>query len=77
MEKHLTNREAWADFLAWMQTRKENGEIAAIPKDVQEAKYAAAGLRRYPLKDRRIIALINKYAPDRYKRIEGFLILEE
>ena len=77
MDKHLTNREAWVDFLAWMQTRKEKGEISAIPKDVQEARYADEGKRRYPLKERRIIALINKYAPDRYKRVEGFLLLEE
>lgn len=67
MEKALTLSKAWQDFYAWMESRRDAGEFARIPADVQEAKYAAAGDRRYSLGEKRIKNLLTKYAPDRYE----------
>lgn len=58
--------EAWEDFYKWMESRRDAGEINAIPKDVQEAKYAKEGLRRHGLGDKRIKSILTKYAPGRY-----------
>lgn len=76
MEKQLSPKEAFLDFLQWMQERKSAGIISAIPKDVQEAKYANEGQRQYPLGEKRIKTLLGKYAPDRYE-FRGIVILKE
>lgn len=76
MENTLTHKEAWADFCRWMESRRAAGEISAIPKDVQEAKYAEDGRRRHGLGEKRIKKLLTKYAPDRY-RFESVVILME
>ena len=76
MDKHLTPAEAWADFLQHMEQRKNNGEISRIPKDVQEGKYAAEGLRRHGLGEKRIKRLLEKYAPERYE-FRGVFILHD
>lgn len=59
--------EAWADFYGWMKSRQQAGDIGHIPKDVQEAHYANMGRRKHPLGERRIRALLTKYAPERYE----------
>lgn len=76
MESTLTYKEAWADFCRWIESRRGSGEIAAIPKDVQEAKYADAARRRYGLGDRRIKSLLTKHAPDRYRFEERIILIE-
>lgn len=76
MKKDLTHMEAWQDFYEWMEKRREAGEINAIPKDVQEAKYTAEGLRQYPLGDKRIKSLLTKYAASRYTFTEKVTINE-
>ena len=58
--------EAWKDFYNWMESRRDAGEINAIPKDVQEAKYANEGLRKHGLGEKRIKNLLTKHAPGRY-----------
>jgi hypothetical protein len=63
----MAPHEAWEDFYAWMLERRTSGDIARVPKDVQEAQYAHAGKRRHPLGDVRIRALLRKYAPERYE----------
>lgn len=67
MEITMSPLEAWADFYKWMQSRRDAGDIAQIPKDVQEAHYANTGRRKHPLGKRRIRALLTKYAPARYE----------
>lgn len=74
MENTLTHKEAWADFCRWMESRRDAGEISAIPKDVQEAKYAEDGRRRHGLGDKRIKNLLTKYAPDRYEFRETVIL---
>lgn len=76
MEKVVSHMEAWKDFYEWMQKRKDSGEIIAIPKDVQEAKYAYTGERRYGLGEKRIKSLLAKYAPERYEFRESVIIHE-
>ena len=77
MEKALTHHEAWADFCQWIESQKEAGEIARIPKDIQEAKYAAAGYRPYGLGEKRIKSLLTKYAPERYEFRESVILKEK
>lgn len=67
MEKLVSFPAAWEHFYAWMQLRRAAGEIAAIPKDVQEAHYAHNGKRRHPLGERRIKSLLLKYGQGRYE----------
>lgn len=74
MEKTLTHMEAWQDFLTWMEARRDAGEIDRIPKDVQEAKYAATGQRRHGLGEKRIKNLLLKYAGDRYEFRESIIL---
>ncbi len=75
MEKAFTHTEAWEDFCAWMKSRQAAGEFARMPADVQEAKYAAAGERRYCLGEKRIKNLLNKYAPNRYRFEERVILI--
>lgn len=77
MEKALTLSEAWQDFYAWMKSRRDAGEFTRIPADVQEAKYAAAGERRYLLGEKRIKNLLSKYAPERYRFEERVILIEK
>lgn len=70
----MTHMEAWNDFYKWMESRRDSGEISAIPKDVQEAKYAANGTRRHPLGEKRIKNLLTKYAPGRYEFREAVIL---
>lgn len=67
MQIQMSPLEAWNDFFEWMKTRRMSGDIAQIPKDVQEAHYANAGRRKHPLGEKRIHALLTKYAPERYE----------
>ena len=76
MDKLLTPAKAWADFLKHMEEKRNSGEITQIPKDVQEGKYAAEGLRRHGLGEKRIKRLLEKYARDRYE-FRGVFILHE
>lgn len=75
MENRMTHASAWVDFYNWMTDRLTRGEFMRIPADVQEAKYAFEGKRRYGLGEKRIKALLTKYAPDRYDFLE-FVILK-
>ena len=68
--------EAWEHFYTWMQNRRNNGEIQAIPKDVQEAQYAYTGRRANPLGNKRIRSLIEKYGEGRYQIREGVILPE-
>lgn len=77
MEKALTHKEAWADFCRWLDSSKAAGEIARIPKDVQEARYADSGLRPHGLGEKRIKSLLTKYAPDRYEFRESVILKEK
>ncbi len=77
MDKHLTPAEAWEDFYAWMQSRKNNKEFARMPADVQEANYTYKGDRDYRLGERRIANLLEKYAPGRYTRSTFYTINED
>ncbi len=72
----LSHKEAWQDFYKWMEVRRDSREINQIPKDVQEAKYAAEGLRPSRLGEKRIKNLLRKYAPDRYEFREGVILHE-
>ncbi len=76
MEKTLTHMEAWEDFYLYMETQRDCGAISQIPKDVQEAKYAAAGERPHRLGEKRIKNLLRKYAPDRYEFRESVILKE-
>ena len=76
MEQAITHMEAWNNFFNWMLSRQSAGEIAAMPKDIQEAKYAASGERRYGLGEKRIKNLLPKYAPDRYRFEERVILVE-
>ena len=77
MELNMTHMEAWKDFYKWMLSRQASGEISAMPKDIQEAKYAASGERRYGLGDKRIKNLLTKYAPDRYRFEERVILVDQ
>lgn len=77
MDKVLTHKEAWADFCQWLDSRKAAGDIARIPKDVQEAKYADGGLRPHRLGEKRIKSLLRKYAPGRYEFRESVILHEQ
>jgi hypothetical protein len=76
MEKQLTHMEAWHDFYRWMESRRDAGDIPRIPKDVQEAKYAASGDRKHGLGQKRIKNLLTKYAMDRYEFRESVILHE-
>lgn len=67
MEITLTPHQAWDDFYKWMQERRDAGDFGQIPKQVQEAQYAYTGKRRYGLGEKRIRALLERYAPERYE----------
>lgn len=77
MEKIVTHMEAWNDFYKWMESRRDAGEIKAIPKDVQEAKYANEGLRKHGLGEKRIKNILTKYAPGRYEFRESVILKEQ
>lgn len=49
---------AFETFLKWYV----DANSGPIPKEIQEAKYAAQGKRRNPLGLNRLISLIEKYA---------------
>ena len=74
MEKLVSFQAAWEHFYTWMQSRRESGELQAIPKDVQEAQYAHNGKRRHPLGERRIKSLLLKYGQGRYRILEGVVL---
>ena len=74
MELNMTHMEAWKDFYKWMESRRDAGEISKIPKDVQEAKYAANGDRKHGLGEKRIKNLLARYAPDRYEFRETVIL---
>lgn len=68
MEITLTPEQAFDHFL-------KNWE-GAVPKDVQEAKYARDGLRRAGLGRTRIKNLLEKYAPGKYEWREVVVVRE-
>lgn len=59
MDLTFTPEGAFRHFL-------ENLE-GAIPKEIQEAKYALEGKRKHPLGFKRIRRLLEKYAPGKYE----------
>ena len=68
MDIQVTPIQAFQHFI--------NSIDGPIPKDVQEAKYAMEGKRRYGLGDKRIKSILEKYAPDRYE-FRGVVIIHE
>lgn len=82
MERHLTPAEAWADFWTWIRQQPQwNTKAGGISRNEKQALYkanrAATTGNPHPLGVRRIERILKEYAPDRYKRVEGFLILEQ
>jgi len=61
----LTPAEAFDHFLNWYSERNSR-----LPNDVQQAKYARMGKTKHPLGSKRIRALLEKYAPERYRFTE-------
>ena len=69
MKLTFTPQEAFRHFLDNHQGPKE--------KEVQEAKYALDGLRKYPPGPRRIKRLLDKYAPGKYEFTEVVVFDDE
>lgn len=77
MEKHLTLKEAFEDFFAWLKTQevwKTTGRMTRLEK--QYIYKARQHLRAGRLGPDRLDGLLEKYAPGRYTRSTFYTINE-
>ena len=77
MKKQLTPAEAFADFLKWV---KSSGTWSTLTKEQKNriitARRDADGKRGIDLKTTRIRAILNDYAPARYRFEERVILIE-
>lgn len=77
MEKQLTPAEAFADFLKWVHESGTWGNLDTAERNrIITARRDAEGKRGIKLKDTRIRAILNDYAPDRYRFEERVILIQ-
>jgi len=77
MERHLTAGEAWQDFWRWIREPEQADRWRDISRE--EKNYlgkADIHHRQGKLGDTRIKNALEKYAPDRYTAVGGFIVKE-
>ena len=77
MEKQLTPQEAFADFLTWVKASGRWTDLNKAQRNrIITARRDAAGKRGLTLGATRIRAILNDYAPARYRFEERVILIE-